>query len=55
MKDIYKTLMVANIPTIILLGITGYMIYADKDNWGWVLLAAMLFAYGPKTKDDDSD
>jgi hypothetical protein len=28
--------------SIICLGITAYMIYTDKDYWGWVLVVAAL-------------
>jgi hypothetical protein len=28
---------------ILLIGLTAYMIYANKENWGWVLFVAIIF------------
>jgi hypothetical protein len=40
-----------NTLSIICLGITAYMIYADKDYWGWVLVVALICAKAPKSID----
>lgn len=48
-----KELLVLNIPTFILLIITGGMIYYDKPYWGWVLAAALVCTYGIKTSDKE--
>lgn len=48
-----KELLVLNIPTFILLIITGGMIYYDKPYWGWVLVAAVVCMYGIESKRKD--
>lgn len=48
-------LLVSNIISILLIALTAYMIYDDKPYWGWVLFAAIICAYGPKTRKDKSE
>lgn len=38
-----------NFVPILLVLLAGYMIYADKSNWGWVIFAAMIMAVVPST------
>lgn len=42
-----------NIIPILLILLTGYMIYADKDGWGWILFVALLYAPFSGCNDDD--
>jgi hypothetical protein len=40
-----------NIVPILLVILTGYMIYADKSYWGWVLVCALATLVGPAYKE----
>lgn len=50
-----------NAVAILLILISAYMIYADKDNWGWVMLAGIFCSVTPtlsgsgKSKDNDTE
>jgi hypothetical protein len=48
MKQFFALLAV-NILPIILALLACYMVYADKDGWGWVLFAAILITAYPKS------
>lgn len=39
-----------NFVSILLVLLAGYMIYADKPNWGWVIFAAMMFTVTPSNE-----
>jgi hypothetical protein len=41
-----------NALSIVLVLLTGYMIYADKPYWGWVLFAALLCGHSFGNSDD---
>lgn len=47
-----------NIIPILLIMLAGYMVYADKPYYGWVIVAALLTTVVPtskKSNDDDED
>ena len=44
-----------NFVSILLIILAGYMVYADKPNWGWVIFAALLVAVMPASKSDKGD
>ena len=44
-----------NFVSILLIILAGYMVYADKPNWGWVIFAALLVAVMPASKNDKAD
>jgi uncharacterized membrane protein YccC len=42
----FLLLLGANVIAIMLILLAGYMIYADKPYWGWVLVSALLVSHG---------
>lgn len=38
-----------NFVSILLVLLTSYMVYADKESWGWVLFAALLTVVMPSS------
>lgn len=50
--------LVYNVVAILLILLAAYMVYADKQNYGWVIFAALLCAVVPRTsnsKDENED
>lgn len=44
-----------NIVSVLLVLIAGYMIYADKPNWGWVIFAALIAHVAPSYIEESED
>lgn len=44
-----------NIIPILLVLLSGYMIYADKSNWGWLIGAALIFAVFPSSENNNQN
>lgn len=51
-KDFVLVLLVANIPTIGLLVLSGWFAYLENGYWGWPFVASLFTAYGIKTSKD---
>jgi len=42
-----------NIISILLIALAGYMVYADKPKWGWLIFAALLVTVIPNINNND--
>ncbi len=51
MKDIIE-LFVANIITLVCIGIAAWLVMHDKGGWGWFLVIGALCAHVCETKKD---
>jgi hypothetical protein len=43
-----------NIVAVCLVALAAYLIYQDKEGWGWVVFAALCVTVTPKTDDDEN-
>lgn len=43
-----------NFVSICLIGLAAYLIYLNRDGWGWVVFAAILVAVMPSSKKEKS-
>ena len=44
-----------NIVSICLLAIAAYLIYLDREGWGWCVFAALLVSVSPTGSDEDEE
>lgn len=53
MKSVF-ILLITNTPAILLILLSGWMIFNDKPYYGWVIFAGMCCIHGFSSKNDNS-